>query len=120
MAMQIIPGKLKGKDIFYAEECKEINLTDTLRQICEDFFTEETVFEDGEEITIEIAKSDRIRPLSEKIEKELFNLLEKLSNTKGDATKKELVADIKDLILFRSLIIFMLSSDIHEDVITIS
>ncbi len=118
MAMQIMPGKINGKSISYEDGCKEINVTDVLRSICDDYFEEETVLEEDEEITIEVVHSDKIIPLSQRIETEIFSLLDKLQNAKGDTVRKEIVIDIKDLILFRSLIISALS--IKDVVLTIS
>ena len=118
MAMQIMPGKIDGKGISYEDDCKEINVTDVLRAICDDYFEEETVLEEDEEITIEIVHSDKIIPLSQRVETKIFSLLDKLQNTKGDAARKEIVRDIKDLILFRSLIISALST--KDVVLTIS
>ena len=120
MAMQIMPGKLKENKIIYTDDCDEINVTSTLSSICDGFFVDETVLENGEEITIEIAKVDKIRLLSEKIEKEIFSLIEKMSKTKGDEAKKELASDIRDLVLLRSLIISMFCKDAHDYVLTIS
>lgn len=120
MAMQIMPGELKGKNIIYRENCKMINVTDTLRPICNEFFEEETVLENKETITVEIAHLNNIMRLSDRIESDMLALLDKVEKTRGDEARKDIVLAIKDLVLLRSLIITLLSTNPYDVVLTIS
>lgn len=108
MAMQILPARVKENTITYLGACKMINVTETLRLICDEFFNEETVFEDGEEITVKIVHKDKIAELSNKIEEKTLALLELIMNTNGSEAKKGLLAEAKTLVLFSSLIVTVL------------
>ena len=121
MAMQIMAGQLNGDIIVYEDTCSQINLTDTLKDICDSYFKEETVQEEGEEITISICRYESIKALSKQIETEITLLLNKLNNTKGSDAKCELTSNVKDYVLLRSIIIeALLMDDSKHSVLTIS
>jgi len=121
MAMQIMPGKCSDKVITYDETCSQINLTETLRNICEKYFIEENFQEGEEEITLSVLRYDDMSLFSRRIENEICSLLDKIRKTSGDIAKSELVSSVKDLVLLRSIIIeALLSDDSKNSVLTIS
>lgn len=121
MAMQIMFARTYGRNIEYIDESYCINVTQNLDTLCKDFFKEESFFEDGEEIIIQVMRFEKVKELSEKIEENIKTLLEKVKKTKGERAKDEIVAAIWDYILLRSLIISMLvSSRAPNVVLTIS
>lgn len=117
MAMQIMYAKTSGKNIEYSENSPQINVTDNLNSICNDYFKEEAFLEDGETIIVQTVHLSNVKNLSERIESEIFELLERLKKTRGDEAKAEIIAAIKDYTLFRSLIISMLLSAKDDDVV---
>ena len=121
MAMQIMFARTYGKNIEYIDESYCINVTQNLDMLCKDFFKEESFFEDGEEIIIQVMRFEKVKEFSEKIEKNIKTLLEKVKKTKGESAKDEIVTAIWDYILLRSLIISMLVySKTSNVVLTIS
>lgn len=121
MAMQIMFASISGNNIKYPKESHCINLTANLKPICDEFFEEKTFLEDGEEIIIQVVRHEKVKEFSERIEKNVTELLGELKITKGDGAKEKIITDIKDYVLLRSLIISMLvSSKVQDVVLTIS
>ena len=74
MALQITPGTLVSskREIRYNDGDPQINITETLKPICDEFFREEIFLEDEEEITVRFVPFKGIEPLSYRIERELL------------------------------------------------
>ena len=81
MALQIMPGKLSNnlsdgkKEILYDKYSPQINITDTLKPICVDFFKEEIFSEDGEDITVSIVPFKGIKPLFDRLQIEAKKII---------------------------------------------
>lgn len=58
MAMQIMIGIKKGTEVFFDEKQKLVNYTDTIKEICNNYFEEMNFTEDGEEITYSVIESN--------------------------------------------------------------
>ena len=111
MAMQIMSAKVTDKTITYFENAKQINVTNALKPICDRFFQEETLLEEDENITVQVARICVMPELSEYLANEILSSVEKLNETKGNEAKSEIASNIKDYVLFRSIIISMLMTD---------
>ena len=125
MALQIMSGTLHGAgrdtEILYDYNDPQINITDTLKPICDDFFKERTFLEGDEEITVSIVPLNGVKHLSDRIKNEALRRLFSNMNTVGaniygtDAhltgevveewQSKSLTHQLMRLILMRSYII---------------
>lgn len=108
MAMQITIGKLSEKNISFVDNSTQVNMTDFLKRLCNGYIREEQVLEDEEEIIVNVISLDNVSSLSQCIEKEFIKLIDKIGKTYGDEAKNELLLNMKDLVIFQSLIISML------------
>ena len=90
MALQIMSGTLHGAgrdtEILYDYNDPQINITDTLKPICDDFFKERTFLEGDEEITVSIVPFNGVKHLSDRIKNEALRRLFSNMNTVGTNT----------------------------------
>ena len=108
MAVQIIYGRRNEKEISFADFNETINLTDYLKKICRSVFEEEIFTEDDEEIAYPVISFDKIGSLLDLLTKNEGGLWDELKETRGTEKKAELLSNLKDVALFKNLIIKML------------
>ena len=89
MALQIKAGILlpRKREIRYKDSDPQINVTKTLRPICDEFFKEENFFEDDEKITVRVVHFDGIEHLLYGIDYEIRWLFKQLQHDNNDNRK---------------------------------
>ena len=89
MALQIKAGILlpRKREIRYKDADPQINVTKTLRPICDEFFKEENFFEDDEKITVRVVHFDGIEHLLYGIDDEIRWLFKQLQHDNNDNRK---------------------------------
>lgn len=115
MSMQIIYGKVVGNEVLFEKGNHGVNMTESLKKNCYDFFVEKTYLEDGEEISYrtmdyEVVKKFLIHLIE--IEKRTWK---ELKEAKGNTLKEEKAEQLRDYSLVKDQIAGMLLQDCDDN-----
>lgn len=120
MAFAVTYGIKKGKELII-ENGKKMNYTDYIKEICNDFFVEETFLEDNEEVIYNIMKFESVSKVFNILNDSEQKIKKDCVDTKGNDKKNELIRQIHDYYIFLSIIaeVFMLKAEGNDTVITL-
>ena len=105
MAFSVTYGEIKDKEIIFDLNSKKMNYTDFIKQVCDDYFIENSFFEDDEEVSYRIIKCDDFLKVCELLNKFEKESKEECINSKGNEKKNELTRAIHDCFLLQSIIV---------------
>ena len=115
MSMQIVYGKVVGNEVTFEKGNRGVNMTESLKKVCYDFFVEKSYLEDEEEVfyrTMDYAGVKKF--LSHLIETENKTWKE-LKNAKGNTLKEEKAEQLRDYSLVKNQIAGMLLQDCNDN-----
>lgn len=120
MAYAITYGIKKGKELII-ENDKKMNYTDYIKQICDDYFVEETFLEDDEEVIYKILKFESVSKVCKILNDAEQKIKKDCIDAKGNDKKNELISEMHDYYIFQSIIVeaLLLNAKGNDTVITL-
>ncbi len=120
MAMQIMIGIKKGTEVFFDEKQKLVNYTDTIKEICNNYFEEMNFTEDGEEITYSVIESNIFDKVMQLICEKQESIINEIRNVRGNEERNDIVNRLNDYILIMSIFVNAISlSKQNRDVVIV-
>lgn len=104
MAMQIMIGVKRGTEVLIDENQKQINYTETLREVCSSYFENMKFTEDNEEIVYSIIEKKNFLKLLKVICKKQEMTISEIKKTRGNEKKDILINESYDYTLLLSII----------------
>lgn len=102
--MQVMIGIKNGMEVSFDENQRIVNYTDTIKDICNDFFENHNFTEDEEEITYKVIHSKKFVEILQLICKKQEETICEIKKVLGNERKNDLVNILFDYSLIISLL----------------
>lgn len=105
MAMQLMIGVKKDKELVIDDTQKRVYYTESIKEICDELFRKCDFLEDDETVEYRIIEFEQIAGINERVDFKEDELTKKVKSTKGNEAKNELFSIMHDYMLLKTVII---------------
>jgi hypothetical protein len=105
MAMQIMIGIKKENEIIIDENQRQVNYTETLKEICNIYFEEMNFTEEGEEITYSAIESKSFLEVVQLLCKKQESVINEIKEVRGNEQRNKLIDRLQDYNLMISVLV---------------